>query len=332
LTALVVTALSSCNSGDQSLLPPCTGKPGEVLIIMADDLYKGAAGDTLVNLLTQEEPALPQTGMEGAEAMFNVLHLPPDALNNTIRPARNMVIADVGSQYAQAEVKVFKDYWSEGQLLIRLQAAGRDELLKLIIDNGPEIVEVMRDGEVDRQVAYNRKYRNQDVWDKLLKDHQIDISFPKGFDVKVDTGNFTWLQYDPSEMTLGVFLWSYPYTSEKQLEPAELQRFTDDFLQPRVPGPSGPAKSSYMRIYPDIPVVTRTFTANGNFVREMKGLWEAKVDFMGGPFISWSYVDEVRNRVVTVFGFAYAPKIDKRNQVRKLEGILKTVDFPDQAM
>jgi hypothetical protein len=69
---------------------------------------------------------------------------------------------------------------------------------------------------------------------------------------------------------------------------------------------------------------------NGNFVREMRGLWEVKVDFMGGPFISWSMVDEKRNRIVTAFGFVYAPKIDKRNQVRKLEGILKGIDFPDQ--
>ncbi len=330
MTAMLVMALNSCKSSDQPSLPPCTGKPGEVLIIMADDLYKGAAGDTLVNLLTQEEPALPQTGMEGAEAMFSVLHLPPNALNNTIRPARNMIIADVGSQYTTSVIKVFKDYWSQDQLIIRLNTPNGDSLYKLITDNGPEIVEIMRDGEVDRQVAYNRKYRNQDAYDKILAEHQIDVSFPKGFEIKVDTGNFVWFQYDPADVTQGVFLWSYPYTSEKQLEPEELQRFTSDFLRPRVPGPSGPAKSSYMRIYPDMPVTTRTFKSNGNFVREMKGLWEVKVDFMGGPFISWTFVDEKRNRIVTAFGFVYAPKIDKRNQVRKVESILKTISFPDQ--
>jgi hypothetical protein len=64
---------------------------------------------------------------------------------------------------------------------------------------------------------------------------------------------------------------------------------------------------------PDVQVITRTFTWNGNYVREMRGLWEVKVDFMGGPFISWTMVDEKRNRIVTAFGFVYAPKIGKRN-------------------
>jgi len=126
-------------------------------------------------------------------------------------------------------------------------------------------------------------------------------------------------------------LWSYPYTSEKQLELPDLQMFTNKFLEPRVPGPSAPKKKSYMRIVPEVKVISRTFTLNGNFVREMRGLWEVKIDFMGGPFISWTQVDEKRDRIVTAFGFVYAPKIGKRNPIRKVESILKTIEFPDQS-
>jgi hypothetical protein len=330
LTALLVIGLSSCKSGQQVGLPPCNGKPGEVLIIMADDLYKGAAGDTLINLLTQEEPALPQSGMEGAEPMFNIIHLPPSALNNTIRPARNLVIVEVGPQVAKPEVNVFKNYWADEQILIRLDAGDRDQLVKLINDNSKVILAVLRDGEVDRQVAYNRKYQNTALCEQILRNHEIDISFPKGFAIKVDTGNFAWVQYDPNNETQGVLLWTYPYNSEKQLEIPDWQLFTDNFLKSRVPGPSAPGKSSYMRIVPDVKVATRTFTLNGNFVREIRGLWEVKVDFMGGPFICWTMVDEKRNRIVSAFGFVYAPKMGKRNPIRKVESLLKTIDFPDQ--
>jgi len=68
---------------------------------------------------------------------------------------------------------------------------------------------------------------------------------------------------------------------------------------------------------------------NGNFVTEMRGLWETVGDFMGGPFISWSFVDEKRSRIVTAFGYVYAPKVAKRNPIRKVESVLKTIDFPD---
>ncbi|MFA6127622.1 MAG: DUF4837 family protein [Bacteroidales bacterium] len=330
LTALVVIGLSGCiGKGGQISLPPCTGKPGEVLIIMADDLYKGAAGDTLINLLTQEEPALPQTGMEGAEPMFDVLHLPPAALNNTIRPARNLMIVDVGPHITKPEVNVFKDYWADEQILIRLDAPDRDQLVTLINENRHVILKVLRDGEVDRQVKYDIKYQNQALNEQLFRNHLINISFPKGFAAKVDTGKFAWVQYDPVAETQGVLLWDYPYTSEKQLELPELKAFTDAFLKPRVYGPSAPAKESYMRIVPDLPVTIRTFQLNGVYVRELRGLWEAKIDFMGGPFISWTFVDEKRNRLVTAFGFVYAPKIGKRNPMRKIEGLLKTISFPD---
>ncbi len=329
LTAFLAVGLSSCKNGQISL-PPCTGRPGEVLIVMADDLYKSSAGDSLIAAFTQEEPALPQTGMEGAEAMFNVLHLPPAGLTNTIRPARNLMIVQVGPKFPMAEVKVYKDYWAQDQLLIFLNAPDADQLKTLINENTTNLVETLRNEEVNRQMAYNLKYRNEDLYQKILREKDIEASFPKGYEVLVDTGNFMWIQYAPPDITLGVLIWTYPYTSEKQLEPKELQSFDDAFLKTRVPGPSGPGKESYMSIVPNMDVVTRSFQMNGNFVRETRGLWEVKIDFMGGPFIAWTFVDEKRNRLVTAFGFVYAPKIDKRDQVRKLESILKTIDFPDQ--
>lgn len=331
MAVLLAIGLSSCKNGQQMSLPPCTGKPGEVLIIMEDNLYKGAAGDTLLNILTREEPALPQTGMESAEPMFSTIHLPPSAFNNTIRPARNILICDVSSQNTKPEIKVFRNYWADEQILLWLYSPDRDQLLSLINENRETIVKIFREGEVDRQVAYNIKYQNTALSEQILRNHQIQVSFPKGFAAKVDTGNFAWIQYDPLNETQGVLLWSYPYSSEKQLEFPDLLAFTDHFLEPRVPGPSAPKKKSYMRIVPDVNIVTRTFTLNGNFVREIRGLWEVKMDFMGGPFISWTFVDEKRNRIVTAFGFVYAPKIGKRNPIRKVESLLKTIGFPDQA-
>jgi hypothetical protein len=315
-----------CNRGGKTPMPPCVGKPGEVVIIIADDLYKGAVGDTLVHYLTQDEPALPGTGMEGAEPMFDIVHLPPSGLTNMIRPARNLVIVDVSAQYTKPEVLAFKDYWAEGQILIRLQAANRDQLMTLLVENETFLVETLRVGEVDRQAGLALKYKADGLSEQLLKNHEIIASFPKGFQVRLDTGNFTWIHFDPAEMTLGLLIWDYPYTDQSQIEYANLLAFTDQHLKPRVPGPS---KGSYMAVALNSPVLTRTLNVNGNYVVELKGLWETEGDFMGGPFISWSFIDEKRSRIATAFGYVYAPNKDKRNHVRKLEGILKTFDFPD---
>jgi len=323
---LLIPVLSGCKNSGKISLPPCTGKPGEVVLVLADDLYKGAIGDTLVRILTIDEPALPQTGMEGAESMFDLVHIPPAAFTNIIKPARNLIVIDVNPTYPKAEFKAYKEYWSADQILIRLNAPDPQQLMTLIDENRSSLVETLREGEVNRQLAYNRKYQNVELARQLLANHQIVSSFPKEFESRLDTGNFVWMHYDPAEMTIGILIWTYPYTDQKQLAYPDLLTFTDKHLKPRVPGPSN---GSYMSVDLDFPVATRTLEVNGNFVTEMRGLWETVGDFMGGPFISWSFVDEKRSRIVTAFGYVYAPKVAKRNPIRKVESVLKTIDFPD---
>jgi hypothetical protein len=45
---------------------------------------------------------------------------------------------------------------------------------------------------------------------------------------------------------------------------------------------------------------------------------------MGGPFISYSLVDEELNRIYYIEGFLYSPGKAQRDLVRELETILST--------
>ena len=74
----------------ENLLPPMSGKPGEVVLVMDDALFKGAVGDTIFNLLCQQELALPQTGFEGAEPMFDLVQVPREAFSNIFNFASNI--------------------------------------------------------------------------------------------------------------------------------------------------------------------------------------------------------------------------------------------------
>jgi len=65
---------------------------------------------------------------------------------------------------------------------------------------------------------------------------------------------------------------------------------------------------------------------------EIRGLWRVENAFMGGPFVSLSTVDETRNRVVTVEGFVYAPKADKRNLMRQVEAVVYSLQIMEEEM
>ncbi len=328
LVMLILCGALSCNkTSNENLLPPITGKAGEVVLVMPDNLFDGSLGDSIANVLTKEEIALPQTGMQGAEPIFDLVQIPPKAFSNIFKSHRNIIIAKLNPELPQAIIKVERDYWAFHQVLIRLEAPTREAFAELIYNKDDFIVETLREAEIGRQVYLNRKFENSELHRTLLANHDIITHFPKGYEARVDTGNFAWIQHDPQEIIQGVLIWDYPYGDEDQISYAKLLSKQDKMLKTRVPGE---VKGSYMAIdFENAPVHSKTLTHKGNFVRELKGLWEMENGFMGGPFVSWTFVDEKRNRLVTIFGFVYAPKYKKRNHIRKIESLLRTVEFPD---
>jgi hypothetical protein len=66
------------------------------------------------------------------------------------------------------------------------------------------------------------------------------------------------------------------------------------------------------------------------YYTEIRGLWTVVNDYMGGPFINITRLDEKRNRVVTFDGYVYNPGGDKRKHVRWLETMGYMMKFPEE--
>ena len=328
LVLLILGGTFSCkkSANSDNLLPPITGKAGEVVLVMANDLFDGSLGDSMRNVLQREEIALPQSGMQGAEPIFDLVQIPPVAFTNIFRAHRNIINLKLNPDLEKAVIKVDHNYWAFQQLYIRMEAPDKKSMAELIYNKNDFIAATIRKAEIDRAVYLNRKYENTELHRSLLANHNIITYFPKGFAALVDSSNFVWIQHDPRNMIQGVLIWDYPYRDETQTEYAPLLSKHDQILRKNVPGS---IEGSYMALEFETPLYSKTFTHNDHFVREIKGLWQMENGFMGGPFVSWTFVDESRNRLVTAFGFVYAPKYEKRNHIRKVESLLRTIDFQD---
>lgn len=326
---LILPLLLSCNreKTQKALMPPITGKPGEVTLVMPSELYEGALGDSLYAVLCQEEPALPQSGMEGAEPMFDLIQLPPSGFGNVFRSNRNILIVSLDPELEKPLIRIERDYWAKNQLLIRMSAPDKESMARLIYEKDDFLIQTLRQAEIDREVYLNNKYENTELVNQLLRNHQMRVQFPKGWLPRQDKGNFVWVEYNPPDITQGVLICHYPYTSEDQVTYDQLIADTENWLKEHVPGPSS---GSFMTLELNAPVYSRVFEHEGHYVRELKGLWRVENDHMGGPFISWTFVDEARSRLVSVFGFVHAPKFNKRNHIRKVESMLHTVSFPEE--
>ena len=76
-------------------------------------------------------------------------------------------------------------------------------------------------------------------------------------------------------------------------------------------------------------VTRREINFKGRYAVDLKGLWKINKYYMGGPFISYTMVDESKNRLYYIEGFLFSPGKPQRDHMRELDTILKTFKISD---
>jgi dTDP-D-glucose 4,6-dehydratase len=62
----------------------------------------------------------------------------------------------------------------------------------------------------------------------------------------------------------------------------------------------------------------------------VRGLWRTEGDFMGGPFVTYAFLDERKQEVVFIDSYTYAPKFDKREYVKSMEAMIFAIRLNDK--
>ena len=120
--------MNTVKEKNTNYMPAISGKAGEVVLVIEDNLFDGFVGDSIIMVLTREEIALPQSGMQGAEPMFDLVPIPPVSFTNVFKSHRNIIIARLNEELSQAAIKVEHNYWARQQVLIRMEAPTKAEL------------------------------------------------------------------------------------------------------------------------------------------------------------------------------------------------------------
>jgi hypothetical protein len=78
------------------------------------------------------------------------------------------------------------------------------------------------------------------------------------------------------------------------------------------------------------PDFKRTSNFSTGFAVETRGLWKVVHDFMGGPFISYTFIDKYTNNIVTAEGYLYSPGTEQRKFALQIEALLNTIKVVDK--
>jgi len=121
-------------------------------------------------------------------------------------------------------------------------------------------------------------------------------------------------------------MYSYPYTDKDTFTKEYFVHKRDSVMQANIPGFKEGVYMSTDSLLTDV----RPINVQNSYTMEARGLWRMKGDFMGGPYVSHTRLDEKNQRIITAEIFVYSPDKMKRNLVRQMEASLYTLKLPNE--
>jgi len=321
ISLIILIAFGGCTQKKvrKNLLPGVSGKAGEVLLVIDKKYWESQTGKAFRNLLLEDVPGLPQK-----EPLFTLVNIPLKSFSELFRIHRNIIYVQINKDVKKPDIKVEYNKWAKPQIVITMSAPDEKSFLKLFDKDNQKVLSLLLKKEQDRLMENYKTYSEHKVIKKLEQRAAVHLTIPKGYTYDLDTNNFIWISHETPDISQGIFVYWYNYKSQSQFTVDSLINRRNDFLKRYV---SGPYKGTYMTTEMQVFPMFRSYMLNKKYTAELRGLWRVEGDFMGGPFVSISQIDEQRSRIVTVEGYVYAPKYDKREYVRQLEAILYTIKF-----
>ncbi len=325
LIAAAVAALvtiSGCGSSRRkALLPTISGKAGEVIVVVGKGEWEGSVGIELRELLAGDCPFLPQK-----EPLYTLVNITPSTFTNIFQIHRNILIVSLSSEVTEPGVVVRNDVWAQPQCVIAVNAVDADSAAELIRENGVRILHTLEQAERDRIIENSKKYEERSLAPVVTALAGGSPHFPTGYVLKKRTEDFIWIAYQTTYTNQGIFVYKCPVTGQDDLSVENIVARRNEVMKENVPGMF---ENTYMTTSDITMPGLEYIRYRGRDFAEVRGYWEVHNDFMGGPFVSHSFYSPDGKDIITIEGFVYAPKYDKRHYLRQVEAILYSFEWKD---
>ncbi len=321
LSVIILCAFTGCKNAAGTTKVSATGSIYECLVVCPENIY-----EPIQTVMEADMPCLPQM-----EPYFTLSHVSNAAFDDFLKPTRNILLVDIDpDRYTTLKAKFSVDYWSHPQVIYRIQSPDRDAFLAYWQTNGEAIRDWFVRQELERQASFYRAYTDKDSRQALQRRFHADMLISEDYQLIKDTAAFLWCCNNKGTLRRDLVIYSYPYT--------DLNTFTLDYLcnkRDSILGHfiSASVPGSYMgteyNIFP--PQLRQLSVQKDGFAYEIRGLWKIKGgEAMGGPFVSFTRLDETNQRVITAEVFVYAAGQKKRNALRQAEAMLYTLQLEQE--
>ncbi|HLT45893.1 MAG TPA: DUF4837 family protein [Rubricoccaceae bacterium] len=348
--------LAACDEPLHPHVPNAVGDPGEVVVVTDSMTWAGPVGEALRATLGRSiAPPLNiadfqlrrrELTSEGFDLLRRQRHVIfAAALDDTSAVARFLEarLDSAGARLVREGRGAFvvprRDVWATGQIVV-LAAAGSDSLLADAFRQHADTLRTLFTGATLARLHEDMfsRQRQTAVEDSLLDAHGFTVNVQHDYFVSQDTtaapaglpGHYVRLRRVLSDTWRDLWVYYEDGAAAERLDTAYVEHVTDRLLETFV---RGGYDSSFVRIDRARPIRTDSVVLAGRPARETRGLWRMTEDFMGGPFVRYSFYDPAQRRLYVVFGMVYAPQHrfsgNKREFLRQLEVIARTFRTAD---
>jgi len=307
---IVALVFVSCTD-DTKVVLASSGNLNEISIVAEDQLWEGSVGKALKNILSKPIYGLPQQ-----EPLFRLRQIPPRVFSGFVTKSRTIIIIENNKQ---KNTRLLLNKYASPQTVIVVSGMTSREIIEEFKKNSKEIIKRIKETEIkEKQRRIRKALNSSQVLDSIFN---IKLNYPSIYRVAVADRNFVWLRKDTKSGSVNLSVFQTPLTANK-LNAETIITIRDSVSKQKIPGPTKETYMSTEMQYKSVLASTKISKYKG---QELRGLWEVKKQFMGGPFINFSVVDSINNRILFFDGFVYSPGTEKANYVFEIEAIIKSL-------
>jgi hypothetical protein len=315
---LAALSLFSCKKGGVKLKVDnfSNGKAGEVILVLDKKYVSEEAQNYIKEALTQPQPALNQI-----EPMFDLLQFDNKDFTSHFQRHRNIVQFDVNPNYASNTFSIETNVWSSPQVHLYFRGNSMDSLMFLFMENENDVIKALYDNDLKRVQYYASSNNDPFIEKKIKEKFDIKITIPGTYSVAREEEDFMWLRFKTAKNDRFIIIYK---TQGNDLSKQGLIDARNEKTQAYIPGAVADAYPVVAEVAP-FPLYNEPITVGAITGAELRGLWECVGDKMGGPFYNFSFLDKTGENVISVGGFVYAPEEEKRDYLREVEAVVKSV-------
>lgn len=333
-SVVLAFVLFSCTSSSskKSMLPGYSGSFGEVVIVVSNPNWNGEVGDALKEVYQGNQYGLPQ-----AEPVFDVINVQKANFTSVFETFRNIVVVNLDPNWqGEAEYQLKKNEWARGQVVVKLTAASKKELIEMLKVNTSNLRDIFNNKELDRLIKRNNKFGNQEAVQQLKDSLGLTLVLQKDAELVEIDDHHAWIRLERErpkggfmhQISQGVLIARYPYEDRSQFQDSVLLQQRDALLKKYIPGS---VPKAYMTTeYEFYPPRIRELDYRGQYAKEIRGLWRMEVEFMGGPMFTLATLDPEGRNIIMASGYVFSPQFNKREFLREVEGMVKSIQFVEE--